>query len=118
MAAGHGHIRLPVPWWVTQLVHILVVAPFLLFVGVRRPRSRVFYWILGLAGVLLLAYFTVIQLFAADVRGWLLVHAYLFSALLLYMAWEQDGAADFGFSLLVAIGAAAAGYHAIGMLTA
>lgn len=106
------------PWRITQLVHILVIAPFLIYVGLTRPQSSVYYLVLGLLGVLLLLNFTYKLMSAKSVRGWLVIHAYIFSALFLYMAWFGRESADISFSLLIAIGSAAAGYHAIRMLSA
>lgn len=103
-------------WWVTQLLHILVIAPFLVYVGLARPGSPAVYWTLGLLGALLFFNFSRL-LWTDGVRGWLVIHAFLFPSLFLYVAWRGEEATDIAFSLLIAIGSAAAGYHVIRMIS-
>jgi hypothetical protein len=96
-------------------IHIFLVAPLLIFVGLMKPQYRwIYYIIIGLGfGVFLNFGYKIGSQKWTQRTVWYLVHALLFGALLVYVGWIGKDAPDVAFSLLLAVGLAALTYHVL-----
>ena len=97
------------------LIHIFLVAPFLIFVGLMKPQYRWIYYIiltLGIGAFLNFGYKIASQSWNQR-TVWYVVHAFLFGALLMYVGWRGKETPDVAFSLLLAVGLAALTYHSL-----
>jgi len=100
---------------IVHLVHIFVTGPFLIYVGSRKPASPVVYWALlslGIAVALIFSYKAYMTAWGQR-HVWFAIHAILFSSLLIYVGVKAQETPDVAYSLLLAIGVAAVGYHAL-----
>lgn len=96
-------------------LHVFIIAPLLIYIGLIRPKYDWLYYILFALGL------GVIVNFGLKVIGqpwtqrtvWYAIHIMLFAILLLYVGWFGVGASDVSFSLLLTVGVAALGYHTI-----
>lgn len=91
----------------TNLFHILISGPFLMYVGLRQPTHKAYYYTLLALGLLLLV------VFGREItKPWAVVHMALLVPLLLYVGVARNNSGE-AYSFLVAVGTAAIGYHAI-----
>ena len=101
------------------LIHILFVAPLLIYIGLRKPQQNWVYFILFILGIgVLLNFLTkIVRQDNWNQRTvWYAIHMLLFASLLLYVGWYGVKAADVSYSLLLAVGIAAFGYHSIRLI--
>jgi uncharacterized membrane protein YfcA len=94
-----------------RALHILVVGPFVVFVGHAKPNQRWPYIVLLCAAAALVGVFAVHAKRDGRINPWLAVHATLFAALFTYVGVRRRDAAPVAFSFLVAVGLAAIAYN-------
>jgi hypothetical protein len=96
-------------------IHIFLVAPLLIFVGLMKPQYNWIYYLIIALGVGIFLNFG--RKIASETwtqrTVWYMVHALLFGALLLYVGWHGKETPDVAFSLLLAVGLAAFTYHSL-----
>lgn len=101
------------------LIHLLFVAPLLIYIGLSKPKQNWVYIILFILGI-----GVVLNFLSKIVRQdkwnqrtvWFAIHMLLFASLLMYVGWYGVKAADVSYSLLLAVGVAAFGYHSIRLI--
>lgn len=99
-----------------RLLHILFSGPFLIYVGLVKPKQNWVYTFIGILGVFLLLAFLVKILAYKPLSQrhvYFTIHALLFAPLLIYLGVKGDTAPDVVFSLTLAVGISAFGYHAV-----
>lgn len=100
-----------------RLVHILVTGPLLIWIGLKEPKLPWVYKLLFAIGALLLIIFGVKSIIGQSLNIWYLIHAILFSSLLLYAGVQgmqgSNSVPRVTFGLLLAVGIAAFGYHSV-----
>jgi hypothetical protein len=109
MSGGGSHIPI-------ALFHILVVAPFFLYVAF--VRGQVMPWIftamlvLGLVILVYHAYKTVVKWKAHSLTAWVnIIHVIAVAPLLIYIGSSAYDTPRWAFEVLAMFGFAAAGYH-------
>lgn len=96
-----------------NLIHVLFSGPLLIWIGATKPENKWIYMLLLLLGVLLMVAF-LWKSFSIEISQrhvWFIIHAVLFAPLLIYVGWNGSDAVQVSFSLLLAVGIAAFGYH-------
>ncbi len=100
-----------------RLIHIFFSGPLLIWVGLAEPKFPWVYKLLLGLGVLLLFAFGVKLALAKSLNVWYVIHATLFASLLIYVGYvgRNGGQAlpHIAFSLLLAVGVSALGFHLI-----
>lgn len=98
-----------------KLAHIFFTGPALIYIGLMKPNNKWIYRVLLATGLLLLVFFFyhIITTTPTPYHVWLYIHLLLFIPLLIWIGLKQDKAPNILFSLIVAIGCAAIGYHTI-----
>lgn len=98
-----------------RILHILLIGPLLMYVGLMKPAQTWVYYALGTLGLGIFIRF--LWEFASSKLSqrsvWYVLHFTLFAGLLLVAAWYGPTAPQIVFSLLLAVGVAALGYHSI-----
>jgi hypothetical protein len=96
-------------------IHIFLVGPLLIFVGLMKPQySWIYYLLLALGvGIFLNFGLKIASQNWTQRTVWYMVHALLFGALLLYVGWYGKETPNVAFSLLLAVGLAAFTYHSL-----
>lgn len=96
-----------------NLIHIFGSGPLLIYVGAVKPENKWIYKSLLVLGLLIAAAF-VWKIISTDVSQrhvWFFIHAAIFAPLLIYVGLYEHKTEQIVFSLLLAIGFAALGYH-------
>lgn len=106
---GQSHIPI-------ALFHILLVAPFFLYVAIVRGQLMpwVFSALLGLGLVIMIyhAYKTVIKWQAHSLSAWVnIIHVIAIAPLLIFIGASGYDTPRWAFEILAMFGFAAAGYH-------
>ncbi len=96
--------------------HILVIAPFLLYVGIQRAAvpGWIFTTLLVLGAVLFLyhGYRAYIRIIKSSPYAWVnLVHAMIVAPLLMYIGFKGRESPRYAYELLLMVAFAALGYH-------
>ena len=94
-----------------SIFHVLVTGPSLLYIGLNKPDKSLIYTIALLSGILLGLFF-VYKLQKYD-SPWIKLHLATFVPLLILLGIRGRQSPPFLFSILVALGCAAIGYHGI-----
>ena len=105
----------------TNLIHILFSGPLLMYVGHQKPQSVWVYRFLLFLGIFLVLFFAwhvYKHLPLSQKHVWLILHAVVFGVLLIYVGIKGTKAPRVVFSLLLAIGIAAFGYHLVRLIDA
>jgi len=97
-----------------QLLHILVFGPFLIYVGLTMPKQDFIYIIVFGLGMFVIAAFiaAIVKEPTKQIAGWLLWHIIIIAGLLLWCGAAKTQTPRIIYSLLIALGFAAIGYHA------
>jgi len=101
-----------------HLVHMLITGPLLIYVGLAQPQNKYVYWLLMLLSVAVFAKFTY-SAFTTELSQrhvWFAIHALLFASLLGYVGYQGVNTPHVGYSLLLAVGIAAVGYHTVRLI--
>lgn len=98
-----------------NLIHLFFSGPLLIYIGLAKPQYDWIYWLLFLAGVYVVAHFLIGLVNArkelSSRHAWYFVHILVFVPLLLYVGWKKAETPPTVYSLLLAVGIAAFGYH-------
>lgn len=100
-----------------NLFHILLIGPYLIYVGLAKPSFWWVYVVLLLLALLVLITF-MMHVVKGNVPPWIMVHGLLFTVLLGYMGilgvfYGRDKVPDYTFAFTLAIGLAALAYHSV-----
>ena len=100
---------------VKNLWHILFTGPLLIYIGLTKPQNPQIYNFLFILGIILSIYFLYLisTLKYSPYHTWLLIHYLIFIPLLIYTGLKKTKTPNIIYSLLLAIGIAAFGYHSI-----
>lgn len=101
-----------------HLAHILFSGPLLIYVGYAKPKTVwVYRALIAIGAVLcvLFAYKMYIRRPWSERHVWFALHAAVFAGLLIYVGLKGEDAPQVAFSLLLAVGIAAFGYHLVRM---
>ncbi len=99
-------------WKTINLFHVLVTGPLLIYIGLSKNISSLFYNLLLLASILLFLYLLSLIL-QNNKRTWLIIHLLVFLPLLLWCGIAKEKTPYMIKSALLAIGCGAFGYHLI-----
>lgn len=102
---------------VVNIGHCLLIGPLLAYIGLVQPQEKIYYIVILLLAIALITVF-IWRLILRKLYPWLFVHFIFFAFLLGYVGMTGTfiGAQyiqPFSYSLLLAIGVAAFGYHLI-----
>ena len=100
---------------IVHLVHMLLSGPLLIYVALAQPQNKYVYWLLLALGVAICAKFayTAFTTQLSQRHVWYAIHAVLFASLLGYVGYMGSETPRVGYSLLLAVGIAAVGYHTV-----
>ena len=104
--------------YLINYVHILFTGPFLIYIGLKKHSNKIFYIILLLLALIIIASFYN-RYKNNELRAWLYVHLLLFVSLLLsicYLKFYNKKIPYYLYSFLVALGSGAFGYHFIKLI--
>ena len=102
-----------------MLLHILIVGPYLIFIGKYKPNQKYHYYILVLFSLYLVYEILWHYIYENKMSAWLIIHITLFSGLLSYvgvLCVLDIKIPDYLYSFLIAIGAGAIGYYLLKLL--
>lgn len=103
-----------------RLFHIFITGPLLIWIGLTEPQSNWVYRLLFALGLLMIIAFGVKLIIAKTLNVWYVIHALLFSSLLIYAGYTGlhggDAVPHVTFGLLLAVGIAASGYHSVRLI--
>ena len=95
-----------------RLIHIFLFAPFFIYMGLYVPTAYWWYLASLLLGILVIAWWLVLVARSDYTVGWLAWHVLLIGGLLIACGIGRQHSPSIVFSLLLALGFAALGYHA------
>lgn len=95
----------------TQLGHILILGPLLLYIGMLKPPQKWLYTILIILGLIAILVFLLKLILAWSSLFWVLWHILIIGIILIWVGIKKDQSPSFLFILLVIIGSAAIGYN-------
>lgn len=98
-----------------NFVHIFVTGPLLVYAGLVKDKPRWLFDVLFVFGISLAAYFPYVMYKnkLSQYHVWLAIHLFIIVGLMLAAGIMREKTPRIIFSLLLAIGVAAIGYHAI-----
>lgn len=98
-----------------NLAHILVTGPLLVYVGVVDEKPVWVYNVLVALGALMVLYIPYVMYTTklGPYHVWLAIHLFIFAGLIIAVGVLRDKSPHILLSLLLAIGVAAIGFHAI-----
>lgn len=101
-----------------HLLHILFIGPLLMYIGLVKPQYIFVYNILLGLGLLVLFKFVYLLLTESLSQRslWYILHIILFAMIAIYVGIKQTKTPRIGYSLLLATGIAAFGYHLLRQL--
>ena len=94
-----------------QLLHIFLFAPFFIFIGLYIPSSYGWYLAALLLGLFVVIWWIILWARSDYTVGWLVWHLLIIGGLLIACGIGRQHAPSIVFSLLLALGFAAFGYH-------
>lgn len=103
--------------FIVSIIHVLITGPLLMYIGYIKPTNIVLYNILLGLGTLLLFIFgykiinKIITRSINQYTVWYIIHFIIIVPLLIWCGIKQTKTPVVVFSLLLAIGCAAFGYH-------
>ncbi|AAC96498.1 hypothetical protein PBCV1_A130R [Paramecium bursaria Chlorella virus 1] len=100
-----------------SIFHVLFTGPLFVYLGKVKPQIPLVYHIILALGIALGIYFLYKILIEKHKSPWIVLHLLLFVPLLVWIGLMGTAAPPFLFSILVAIGCAAIGYHGIKLFT-
>lgn len=102
-----------------NLIYIFFTGPLLIFIGLFKPVFQWIYWLLFLTAVYVMIRFSIWLSQVKELssrHAWYLMHILLVVPLLLYVGWMKKETPSTIFSLLLALGIAAFGYHLVRLI--
>jgi hypothetical protein len=100
----------------TQIGHILILGPLLLYIGISKPPQNWLYQILMILGIIAISTFLMKLILAWSTLFWTMWHILFISIILIWVGVKKDKSPSFLFNLLIIIGSAAIGYNLIKLL--
>ncbi len=100
----------------TQLGHILILGPLLLYIGISKPPQKWLYHILLILGIIAILVFILKLILAWSSVFWVLWHILFIGIILIWVGVKKESSPSFLFNLLIIIGSAAIGYNLIKLL--
>lgn len=100
-----------------SIFHVLFTGPMLLYLGKAKPQNPIIYHIVLAFGIALGLYFSYMIFVENNKSPWIILHLLLFVPLLVWIGLLKTAAPLFLFSICVALGCAAIGYHSIKLIT-
>lgn len=103
------------PHIIISLVHVLLLGPFLIYLGLYKPECKYFYITLCILAFVILGV-GIYKYLHNSLYAWLIVHLILFATLFLTVSvlrFTNQEIPPYLYSFLLAIGIAAVGYHTI-----
>lgn len=96
-----------------HLFHIFFIGPLLIYIGLIKPQTNITYNILlGLSAITLLKFTYLLATQTISQKSvWYIIHVVLFAVLTLHVGIKMNKTSQIGYSLLLATGIAACGYH-------
>jgi hypothetical protein len=100
-----------------HLLHVLFIGPLLIYIGLAKPQTDFVYYILyGLGLYVFFKFFIILLKQELSQRSaWYVLHVVLFSMIAMYVGTKGRNTQQIGYSLLLATGISAFGYHLIRM---
>lgn len=99
--------------FIISLIHILIIGPLFIYIGIKRPTNNLFYFLLAIFAIIIVISF-IYRYIYKQLYEWLYVHLLLFASLLFYISYlkfTKEKIPNFLYSFLIAIGFGAIGYH-------
>jgi uncharacterized membrane protein YoaK (UPF0700 family) len=99
--------------FIISLIHIFITGPLFIYIGIKKPSNILFYLLLAFLAIIIVISF-IYRYIYKELYAWLYVHLLLFASLLFYISYlkfTKDNIPNFLYSLLIAIGFGAIGYH-------
>ena len=99
--------------FIISLIHIFITGPLFIYIGIKKPINILFYILLLFLAIIIVIAF-IYRYIYKQLYAWLYVHLLLFASLLFYISYlkfTKKVIPNFLYSLLIAIGFAAIGYH-------
>jgi hypothetical protein len=103
---------------IISLIHIFVIGPLFIYIGLVIPKNILFYIPLFLLAIIIIISF-IYRYINKQLYAWLYIHLLLFATLLFYICYlrfSHQKIPKYLYSFLIAIGIAAVGYHIIKLL--
>lgn len=102
--------------FLVAILHVILIAPFLLWVGFNRAATPDWaYSLLFGLGILIMVYHgykTIVRLSESSPAVWLnIIHILLIGPLLLWIGYHQKGTERPGYDMLLIAGFGALGFH-------
>jgi hypothetical protein len=100
-----------------NVLHVFLIGPLLIYIGLVKPQNYFFYYVLYCLGLYVFYKFFVILLHeeVSQRSAWYVLHLALFSMIAMYVGIKGKHTLQIGYSLLLATGISAFGYHLIRM---
>lgn len=95
-----------------RVIHIFLFAPFFIYMGLYVPTAYWWYLASLVLGIVVIAWWCVLVARSEYTVGWLAWHVLLIGGLLIACGIGRQNNPPIVFSLLLALGFAALGYHA------
>lgn len=101
-----------------NLLHILFTGPLLIYVGLKKPKENWIYNLFLILGIILAIYFLVLIANTpySSYHSWLFIHFAIFIPLLLFLGIRKTQTPSIIFSITLALGIAAVGFHSIRLI--
>jgi hypothetical protein len=98
-------------------LHVLLIGPLLIYIGLVKPQVDLLYYILyGLGLYAFFRFFIMLLKQELSQRSaWYVLHVALFSMIAMYVGSKGKHTEQIGYSLLLATGMSAFGYHLVRM---
>jgi len=100
-----------------SIFHVLFTGPLLIYIGKVKPQKPLVYHVILALGIILGIFFLYKILIEKYRSPWFILHLLLFIPLLVWVGLLGTSAPQFLFSILVALGCAAIGYHGLKLIT-
>lgn len=104
--------------FIVSIIHILIIGPLFIYIGIVKPINILFYVILTLFAIIISISF-IYKYIYKKLYEWLYIHLLLFASLLFYISYlkfTKQIIPNFLYSLLIAIGFGALGYHIVKLI--
>lgn len=98
-----------------NLLHVFFIGPLLIYIGLLKPdNDLVYYILLGLGLVVLMKFaYLLVEQKVSQRSVWYVLHVVLFSMIAIYVGLNKKHTLQIGYSLILATGISAFGYHLI-----
>lgn len=100
-----------------HILHVFLIGPLLIYIGLIKPQNQLLYCVLyGLGLVVFFKFmYRLLKQKLSQRSVWYIIHVALFSMIAMYVGIKGKNTEKIGYSLLLATGISAFGYHLIRM---